>query len=210
MIFIQDIQELHINLPQNLEDIKLPAPELVNYWRLAENRIFYIDFEIDESILEIQRSIIAINIADKDIEPNDRKPIKIFIDSPGGLLAETMSLATVIKMSKTKVITINIAEAYSGGCLLLLSGHERYCFPYSKAMLHTGSGGLVGTFEQTEQAQKNYKKQIDEMGQYILSQSDMEEKIYKKNKSKDWYMDANEQVQYGIVHKIVTDIDEIL
>ena len=42
MIFIQDIQELHINLPQNLEDIKLPAPELVNYWRLAENRIFYI------------------------------------------------------------------------------------------------------------------------------------------------------------------------
>ena len=54
------------------------------------------------------------------------------------------------------------------------------------------------------------KKQIEEMGSYILEQSSMDERIYKKNKSKDWYMDAKEQVQYGIVHKIVTDLDEII
>ena len=204
------IQELQIALPQKLEDIKLPAPEMVNYWRLAENRIFYIDYEIDESVLEIQRSIIAINIADKDISPKDRLPIKIYLDTPGGLLSETMSLASVIIMSKTPVITVNIAEAYSGGCILLLAGHKRYTLPYAKAMLHTGSGGTVGTYEQTEQAQKNYKKQVDEMGIYILERSGMDEKLYKKNKSKDWYMDANEQKQFGIVHEIVTSLDEII
>lgn len=204
------IQELQISLPTNLEDIKLPNPEMVNYWRLAENRIFYIDYEIDESVLEIQRSIIAINIADKDIPLEDRLPIKIYLDTPGGLLSETMSLATVIIMSKTPVITINIAEAYSGGCLLLLAGHKRYTLPYAKAMLHTGSGGVSGTYEQTEQAQKNYKKQIEEMGTYILQRSGMDEKAYKKNKSKDWYMDANEQKQFGIVHEIVTDLNEII
>lgn len=204
------MQELQIALPNNLENMQLPAPEMVNYWRLAENRIFYIDYEIDESVLEIQRSIIAINIADKNIEPSERKKIKIFIDSPGGLLSETMSLATTITMSKTPVVTVNIAEAYSGACLLLLAGNERYAFPYSKAMLHTGSGGTVGTYEQTEQAQKNYKKQIEEMGDYILHRSGMDEKLYKKNKSKDWYMDAFEQVSNGIVHKIVTDLDEII
>lgn len=204
------IQELQIALPQKLEDIKLPAPEMVNYWRLAENRIFYIDYEIDESVLEIQRSIIAINIADKDISPKDRLPIKIYLDTPGGLLSETMSLASVIIMSKTPVITVNIAESYSGGCILLLAGHKRYTLPYAKAMLHTGSGGTVGTYEQTEQAQKNYKKQVDEMGIYILERSGMDERIYKKNKSKDWYMDANEQKQFGIVHEIVTDLDEII
>lgn len=204
------IELLDIALPENLENIKLPSPEMVNYWRLSEERIFYIDYEIDESVLEIQRAIIAINIADKDIEPSARKKIKIFIDSPGGLLSETMSLVTVMIMSKTPVITVNIAEAYSGGALLLLAGHERYAFPYSKAMLHTGSGGVQGTYEQTEQAQKIYKKQVDEMGSYILERSGMDEKIYKKNKAKDWYMDGNEQVQYGLVHKIVTNLDEIL
>lgn len=197
-------------MPQNLEDIKLPAPELVNYWRLAENRIFYIDYEIDESILEIQRSIIAINIADKGTPIEERIPVKIYLDTPGGLLAETMSLATTMIMSKTPIITVNIAEAYSGGCILLLAGHKRYTFPYAKAMLHTGSGGTVGTYEQTEQAQKNYKKQIEEMGAYILERSGMEEKLYKRNKSKDWYMDANEQKSNGIVHEVVTSLDEII
>lgn len=55
------MQELQIALPSNLENMQLPAPEMVNYWRLAENRIFYIDYEIDESVLEIQRlSLIHI------------------------------------------------------------------------------------------------------------------------------------------------------
>ena len=204
------IEGLQISLPENLEDIKLPAPELVNYWRLAENRIFYIDYEIDESVLEIQRAIIAINIADHNVPVEDRIPIKIYLDTPGGLLSETMSLATVMIMSKTPVITVNIAEAYSGGCLLLLAGHKRYAFPYSKAMLHTGSGGTVGTYEQTEQAQKNYKKQIEEMGSYILERTKMDDKLYKRNKAKYWYMDANEQIQNGVAHKIITSLDEII
>lgn len=147
----------------------LPSPELVNYWRLAEKRIFYIDYEIDESVLEIQKEIINCNILDKDIEISERKPIIIMLDTPGGLLVETMSLAMTIIMSKTPVITVNIGTAYSGGAILLLSGHKRYALKYTKAMIHTGSGGVSGTFEQTEAAQKLYKKQVDEMSEFILS-----------------------------------------
>jgi len=201
---------LDIMLPNNLENMQLPAPELVNYWRLAENRIFYIDFAIDESILEIQKAIININIIDREISVENRKPIKVFINTPGGLLVESMSLATVMAMSKTPVITVNIGESYSGGAILLLAGHKRYALPYSKALLHTGSGAVGGTFEQTEQAQKNYKKQVAEMGEFILKRSGMDEKLYKKNKSKDWYLDAQEQINTGIVHEIVTDLDMIL
>lgn len=201
---------LDIMLPNNLENMQLPAPELVNYWRLAENRIFYIDFAIDESILEIQKAIININIVDREISVENRKPIKVFINTPGGLLVESMSLATVMAMSKTPVITVNIGESYSGGAILLLAGHKRYALPYSKALLHTGSGAVGGTFEQTEQAQKNYKKQVAEMGEFILKRSGMDEKLYKKNKSKDWYLDAQEQINTGIVHEIVTDLDMIL
>ena len=201
---------LDIMLPNNLENMQLPAPELVNYWRLAENRIFYIDFAIDESVLEIQKAIININIIDREISVENRKPIKVFINTPGGLLVESMSLATVIAMSKTPVITVNIGESYSGGAILLLAGHKRYALPYSKALLHTGSGAVGGTFEQTEQAQKNYKKQVAEMGEFILKRSGMDEKLYKKNKSKDWYLDAQEQINTGIVHEIVTDLDMIL
>lgn len=191
--------------------MELPAPEMVNYWRLAESRIFYIDYEIDMSILEIQRSILCINIADNGIPVEERIPIKIFIDCPGGLLSETLSLATTMIMSKTPVITINIAEAFSGGALLLIAGHKRYCMPYSNAMLHTGSAtGVSGTFEQTEEFQKAYKKQVDKMGSYIVERTTIDEKMYKRNKSKDWYLDAHDQVKYGIVDKIVENLDELI
>lgn len=190
--------------------MSLPAPELVNYWNLAENRIFYIDYEIDESVLEIQRSIININIEDKDIEPEDRKPIIIMIDTPGGLLVETMSLAMTMVMSKTPVITVNIGTAYSGGALLLLAGHTRYGFKYSKAMLHAGSGGVSGTYDQTEAAQKIYKKQVDEMGSYILERSKIDDKTFKKNKSKDWYFDTDEQVKYGLIDSVLESFEEVI
>lgn len=203
------METLHIALPEDLENMQLPSPEMVNYWQLAENRIFYIDYEIDETILEIQKAIININIADKGIDPTERIPVKLLINSPGGYLSETMSLASTMVMSKTPIITVNMGIAYSGGGLLLMAGHRRYAMPYSKALIHSGSGGTYGTYEQTTEQQKTYKRQVDDMGQFILERTGMDEKIYKKNKSREWYLMPEEQVQHGVVHAIVTDLDEI-
>lgn len=204
------LQELQIALPQNLENLSLPAPELVNYWRLAENRIFYIEYEIDEAVNEIQKAIVAINIADKGIEPSKRKKIILMLNTPGGLLSETMMLVQTILASTTPVVTVNMNMAYSGGFLLLIAGHERYAFKYARAMCHTGSGGVSGTFEQTEAQQKVYKQQVDEMGQYLLDRTNVDEKLYKRNKSKDWYLDNAECINLGIIDKEIKNLDEII
>ena len=203
-----EIQELI--LPKDVENLQLPDPNLLNFYKLAENRIFYIDYEIDMGILEVQRDIILINIADKDIPVEERIPIKILIDSPGGLLSETMSVASTMVQSKTPIITINMADCYSGGAILLMSGHKRYAMPYSKAMIHTGSGGTSGTFEQTEEQQKNYKRQVEDMGKFIIARTGMDEKVFKRNKSKDWYLMPEDQLKYGLVHEIVDNIFDIL
>lgn len=186
--------------------MKLPEPSIVNYWRLAENRIFYIDYEIDESVLEIQKSIISINIADNNIPVEDRIPIKILLNTPGGYLTETYSLIDVMLSSKTPIITVNVGTAYSGGFLVLIAGSKRYSLKHSKAMVHTGSGGTQGTFEQVEEQQKMYRKQIDEMGLYILEQTKIDDKMFKKNKSKDWYMDIDEQICFGVINSVVEDL----
>jgi len=203
-----EIQELI--MPKDLENLQLPDPGLLDYYQLAEKRIFYIDYEIDMAILEVQRNIILINIADKDIPVEERIPIKILIDCPGGLLSETMSVASAMVQSKTPIITINMADAYSGGAILLMAGHKRYAMPYSKAMLHTGSGGTSGTFEQTEEQQKMYKRQVEDMGKFILARTGMDEKVFKRNKTKDWYMSTEDQIKYGLVHEIADNIFDIL
>lgn len=199
-ISLEELQEM---LKTNdWANFQLPDPGLLEYYKLAEHRILYVDYEINMNILEIQRELILINIADIGIPIDERVPIIILIDSPGGLLSETMCVACSIMQSKTPVITVNIAEAYSGGALLLLAGHKRYALPYSKAMIHTGSGSMSGTFEQAEERQKLYKKEVDEMGKYILERSGMDKRVFNKNKAKDWYMTTDEQLQYGIVHEI--------
>lgn len=191
--------------------MQLPNPGMVNYWRLAENRIFYVDYEIDESIMELQRAILAINIADADKPFSDRKKIVVMINSPGGLLTETMSVAMSMVTSVTPVVTVNIGAAYSGGALLLLAGHERYAFKYAKTMIHTGyTGGNAGTYEQTEAYQKMYKKMVDWMGEYILDRSTIDQRTFNKNKSKDWYMDNDDCIKYGIIHSEITSLDDIV
>lgn len=201
---------MKIAIPENIENLKLPSPEAVNYWKLADKRIFYIQDEISEDTLEIQKAILSINIDDQGIEYSKRKPIVLLIHTPGGYLQETMSLATMMIMSKTPIITVNIGMAYSGGALLLLAGHKRYAMKYSKAMIHTGSGGVSGTYEQTEAAQKIYRKQVDEMSQYILERSKIAKKTLTKNRATDWYMDHDEQIKYGLVDEILNNLEDIL
>lgn len=201
---------IDVPIPEDIPNDALPDPGLLLDYRLAESRIHYIDFEIDLCVLDIQRQIILYNLEDKDVPIEERKPIKILIDSPGGLLSETMSLAYAIKMSKTPVWTFNMADAYSGAAVLLMSGHKRFAMPNSIAMIHTGESGLGGTYEQVEAQSKKYQKQIADMGTFILNNTSIDQKLYKKNKAKDWYMDSNEQVSYGLVDEIIDNLFEIL
>ena len=190
--------------------MQLADPSMVNYYQALDNRILWVDGEIDISLLEITRLIMYWNIQDKDIPAEERKPIKLFIFSPGGNLAETMHACSVIKMSKTPVYTVNMGMALSGGFLLLISGHKRYTMPYARAMLHRGSGGAAGTFGQAEDAMKDYNAQMNDLQELVLKQTKISKQAFSKRKDRDWYFGADEQVKNGVVDEIVTDLEQII
>lgn len=196
---------LEVNVPKTIENQKLPNPALLNYYNLRENRIFFIDFDIDESVTDLQQEIMLINIEDddKNIPPEKRIPIKIYINSLGGLLVRAYALCETIINSKTPVYTYNNGEAYSAAFLILIAGHKRFTSSFGLAMAHTGSGSTGGTYEQTMEQAKVYKKQVEYMGDYILKRTKIDKKTFQRNKSKDWYFDAEEQLKYGIVDEII-------
>lgn len=198
-----------IALPKSVSNLQLPDPDVVDYWRLEESRIFYLDREIDESTLSIQKNILYYNYIDRDVPVDKRKPIIIMIDSIGGQLTEAMSVAATIRLSKTPVYTVNIGEADSGAALILASGSKRFALPYSTALIHSGSGELAGTAEQVESQQKIYKKQVDQMREY-MSICGVNKVALNRNKNKEWYMTVEDQIKYGVVDKILEDFDEIL
>lgn len=206
------MEELQVTIPENLETMQLPDPGYVNFWRLAEDRIYYIDGEIDENALELQKAILYHNMTDRGIPADQRKPIKILINSGGGFLTEAMSLATTFKMSTTPVWTYNVGVAYSGACILLVAGQKRLVMPNSFALFHSGAvtGTVNATFEQTQESQKQYKKEVDNMCKFFQANTTIEEKLFKRNKSKDWYFTSDEQIKYGLADSIIESLDDIL
>lgn len=204
------MESIDIALPINLANMTLPEPSLVNYWRNAENRIFFIDYEIDDSLTEIIKNIMYINSLDKGIPIEERKPIVLCIHSYGGDLQVAYSLIASCEVSQTPVYTVNIGCAMSAGLLILLAGKKRFCFKRSQALIHSGSALQGGTYEQLQESQKAYDKQISDMREYIMAHTKIEKKLFTKNKSKDWYISDSEQVNLGIVDKIVENMDEII
>ena len=204
------MNEFAITIPQSVENLTLPAPELLSYYKHYEDRVFWVEGEIDESIMYLSKMIIDCNREDKGLSIEDRKPIKIFISSNGGLLDETMSLVKLIAISKTPIITINACYCYSAASLILIAGHKRYAMPGTRCLFHSGSGGATGTFDQAQAAMEDYKKLVKQMQDYILSRTNIDSKLFNKKKAYDWYLNTDEMLQRGVVDSIVEDIDEIL
>lgn len=203
------VKVLDIVIPPEA-DVKLPDPSLLAYYNDKQERVIWIDSDIDDCTYEITKQIYEYNRQDKDIPVESRKPIKIYINSFGGDLYQCFALISAIGASKTPVYTINTGVAMSAGMIILLSGHKRFAVKYSIAMCHSGSGSVGGDFEQTQSAMDNYKKMVDTMKTYILERTKIDSKTLSRKWTKDWYMFADEQVSLGVVDEIVENISEVV
>lgn len=204
------MNDLQIQIPQNVENLHLPSPELLDYYNRIDNRIIFINDVIDDYIVDYSMKIIEWNKEDKDISATERKPIKIFINSDGGSVGAILNLINIIEISKTPVYTIGMDRCYSSGGLLLMSGHKRYILNMTTYLVHDGYTGSQGSTGKMIDNLEFTKALEDKVKIFILSHSTISEKLYKENYRKDWFMFSDEIISYGIADKIITDIDEIL
>lgn len=203
---------ISVAIPQNVENVHLPNPELLTFYRNYEDRILWIDDEINEYSIEYAKYIMQWNKDDKDsgIKKEDRKPIKLLFFSPGGDLTVNNLLVDTIALSETKVIGINCGMAASAACFIYLSCHERYVLPNAQFLIHQGAGTFDGTYEIVVAAIMNYQREIENIGKFVLSRTNIPEDVFYDNFSTDWYLDADDAIEYGLCSKIIKSLDEII
>lgn len=203
---------LDIMIPQNVENMQLPSPELLTFYKNFEDRILWIDAEINDYSIEYAKYIMQWNKDDKEanIDKKDRKPIRLLFFSPGGDLDVNNMLVDTIALSETKVIGINCGMAASAACFIYLSCHERYTLPNAQFLIHQGAGSFEGTYDIVVSAIMNYQREIENLGKFVLSRTNIPEDEFYDHFSTDWYIDANEALEYGLCNKIVTSLDEII
>lgn len=191
---------------------QLPDPYMLNYYEHAQERIIWLDKEVEGDGIEIAKKIMYWNMEDddKDLPEEARRPIRLMIVSPGGDIYTMLAIMDTIMMSKTPVYTCAVSLAASAACVILIAGHKRFSFPHAHGMWHSGSAGVSGSMEQVQSATRHLDGIEDQMTEFFLSRTKVSARTLKKYKDKDWYMTSKEMLDNGLIDHIVTSIDEIL
>lgn len=203
---------ISLEIPKNVENLQLPDPALLDYYKDTESRVFWLEGEVDGETLELVKTIMRINHEDAKykIPVEERTPIKIFIDTNGGSVQVMWSLINAIKMSTTPVHTIVYCMALSAGSYILAAGHKRFAFPGSTILVHSGGVGYQGTVEQVESAKKYYDRFDKITNDFFVENTKVNMKELKRKGAVDWYMSAEDALQYGVIDRIIENFDEVM
>lgn len=205
------MQMIELPVIENIKSEGFLSPEEYTYWKARESRTFIIDYEIDEdySLIELSKTIIQMNMDEKDIPKEELKPIYIFIHSFGGDSFQSSYFADLLIASRIPIVTVAMGAAMSAGFEILIAGHRRYAFKHTQTLVHAGYASFQGTQSEIEEFQKNNKKQLERTKEYVLSRTSIDEKLFNRYRSKDWYITGDDLVKYHVVDKIIDNIDEI-
>lgn len=141
-----------------------------------------------------------------NIPIEERKPIKLYIDSGGGSLSDTFTIIDSIKLSKTPVWTICTGIAYSGGFFTFINGHKRFAYPRASFLFHEGSTSNGGTSSQFENYTAFYKKQLEQLKDIVLENTNISEEEYQTIKKEDIWYDVKDGIEKGFIDVILKEL----
>ena len=200
------MSDFYLNIPQNVENLALPDPELLTYYKDLDNRIFWLEDEVNGHTLEISRKILEWNREDEGKELSERKPIKLFFFSPGGDLDVNYALIDTIRLSKTPVYGVNVGRCCSAAVYIYLSCHKGYMMPHSYFVFHQGSGQFSGSYAEIISQMNDYQGQVDELAKFMKDRTLYSEEEIAENIVTEWYVRKEEALEKGVTHEIVNEI----
>lgn len=185
----------------NLEDVK--------------ERRLYLNCEVDEQCIgDLAYHILRYNRMDKGIPVEERKPIVLYLNTPGGSVSDGFGLIDAIITSKTPVYTVNQGMCMSMGFLIAIAGHKRFAMPHSEYLMHEGYTGVIDNMSKA-------KDRIDfEAGEleatvrkFVLEHTNISEEFYEKKYRCEFYFLPDMAKELGVTDAIVgvdCEIDEIV
>ena len=168
---------------------------------LLENRIVFLQGEIyDGNANELVMKLLYLQ------SENRRKDIHFYINSPGGSVSATLAIYDTMQILSCPVATYCVGLAASGGAVLLAGGTKgkRYALPHAKVMIHQPYGGVGGQVSDIEIQANEILKTRDMLNEVLASHTGQTIERVAKDTDRDFYMNAEEAKQYGIVDDILT------
>jgi len=171
------------------------------YSRLLKERIIFLGEEVNEhtaNIVVAQLLHLAYEDPDKDIS--------LYINSPGGSVYDGMAIYDTMQFIKPQVATFGIGLQASMGAFLLSSGTKgkRFLLPNARVMIHQPSSGTQGKVSDQEISLRESLRVKQLLNEILAKNTGQKLSKIEKDVDRDFWMDAKEAVEYGIVDKVIT------
>lgn len=170
------------------------------YSRLLKERIIFLGSPIDDAVAN---TVIAQLLF---LESEDaKKDIKLYINTPGGSVTAGLAIYDTMQYVKPDIMTICIGTAASMGAVLLAAGQKgkRIVLPNSEVLLHQVMGGTEGQASDIKIRAEHILKIRDRLNQILSKHTGQSLKQIEKDTDRDFFMNAEQAKQYGIVDKII-------
>lgn len=142
------------------------------------------------------------------------KPIYFFINSPGGVISSGMAVFDIMNMISSPVYTITMGMAASMGALLFAAGKKghRYMFQHARVMIHQPliSGQIVAPAIDIKIHATEIKKTRLELNRILSEATGKSMDQIQADTDRDYWLNAQEAIQYGIADKTLNNISEIV
>jgi ATP-dependent Clp protease protease subunit len=173
------------------------------YSRLLKDRIIFLGYPIDDQIANL---VIAqlLFLAHEDPEQD----IKLYINSPGGVVYSGLAIYDTMQMIKPDVATFCIGMGASMAAVLLAGGTKgkRFALPNSRVMIHQGSAGFRGAVPDIEVVARETLNLTRKLTEILAQHTGQPFDRVKRDTERDYYMTADEALAYGVVDEVLEPI----
>lgn len=169
------------------------------YSRLLKDRIIILNGEINDD----SSNIVVAQLLYLDSLNNE--DISIYINSPGGSITSGMAIYDTMNFVKSDVSTICIGMSASMAAFILACGTKgkRYILPNSEVMIHQPLGGTQGQATDIKIATDRIMKLKNRLNSILAKQTGQSLKKITSDTERDYFMNSNEALKYGLVDKII-------
>ncbi|BCU52660.1 ATP-dependent Clp protease, protease subunit [Staphylococcus auricularis] len=173
--------------------------------KMLETRTVLISGEIND---ELARDVVNKLLL---LEATSDEPINIFLSTQGGHVDSGFYIRDMINFIKPKVNIIGSGWVVSAGIFIFLSGDKdrRYSLPNTRFMMHQPSGGVQGQSTEIEITAKEIVRTRKRINEIIAEETGQDLEKVEKDTNRDYWLNAEEAKEYGIVNQIISSRDEI-
>ncbi len=170
------------------------------YSRLLRDRIVFVGQPIDDNVANtVIAQMLFLEVEDA------KKDIKLYINSPGGLVTSGLAIYDTMQYIKPDISTICMGQAASAAALLLAAGTpgKRLSLPNANILIHQPMGGARGQATDVGIQARQIIKIKDRLNDIFVKHTGQSKEKIEQDTDRDFYMTAEEAKKYGLIDIVI-------